>query len=74
MSHLANGLAVENFGYALHHFAKAFGRFPWEVRDAVERGDVQAGDVLHAMGIESADARGQQKRMERERQKVKSRG
>lgn len=71
MSHLT-GQPVRSFRYRLHHFARAFGRFPWEVRLAVDSGEIEAGELYGALAIEGADARGRVRKAEVDRLKART--
>lgn len=70
MAHLAGG-AVADYGYQFHHFAKSFGRFPWELEAAVESGEVNVRQVFHAMAIEAADSKGREKRRKADERKAR---
>lgn len=49
---------MKSFEYQLHHFARAYGRFPWELPD-------DASLVVPQMAIMAADARGQDRAAKR---------
>lgn len=52
---------MEDLDYAVHHLARNFGRWPWELDDE------PADRVMHALGLESADAEGRAMRRREDR-------
>lgn len=70
MAYVTGG-TVADLGYQVHHLARTFGRFPWELERAVESGEVNIREVFRAMAFESADARGKRKAQELAQKKAR---